>query len=359
MTDWASKLTKDFGVCAADFNDAKANVLKSPSPSLNWSVGNCGFVEGKNILFFGPESGGKSLLGQLLEIAIQQKYHDGINILIDTEYSFMKEWFIKLGGDPSRLVVRQTNDPIKIFDWIRKDLSEEIKKGCPVKSIRIDSVKMICFPKDMKETSTNVVMGGTGASYLSSALKTITPTLKDNNITLLLIQQVYEELDQYKKMRSPYIIPDGRFLRHYCDYLIQVEKLDTSAGSIDGANKTISGSTEQIGHKVRTKVRKNRCGPPNRVAEFSLQYSKGVVSTNEEVYNLGKCLGLFIHPQGSIRMWQFDKYEPINGEENFKNWIVSNNEIVNKVLDACYAASEESINEMSEKLGVANVDIEG
>lgn len=354
-----SKLTKDFGLCGADVDAIANSVIKSPSPSLNWSVGNGGFPEGKAILFYGPESGGKSLLAQLIEIAIQQKYSDGICVLIDTEFSFVKEWFIKLGGDPSRLYLRQTNDPIQIFDWIEKELQPMIKEGCPVRSIRIDSIKMIRFPKDIREESTKLIMGGSGAAYLGSALKGILPVIRNNKITTLFVQQVYEEMDQYKKMRNPYLIPDGRALKHFCDLMIQVERLETKDGSIE-LGKTIAGGAQQIGHIVRTKTRKNRCGAPYRVAEFALDYTKGIVNVGEEIFNLGKCLDVITHPAGSSnQMWVFGNHEPIRGEENIKQWVINNPKIQEEIVAACSNVSEEVINKMNNTVKTTDMAIEG
>ena len=112
------KLTGDFGKLAADIASPSDTVIKMPSPSLNYCVGNGGITQGKAVCFFGPESGGKSLMMQLVLIQIQKDFPDSFQILFDAEYAFNPDWFSKLGGDLNRLIVRQTNDPIHIFDYI-------------------------------------------------------------------------------------------------------------------------------------------------------------------------------------------------------------------------------------------------
>ena len=221
MTNWMEKLTKDFGTLAEDMPKPSDSTIALSSPSLNWAVGNGGFVEGKAICLFGPESGGKSLLMQLIMAEIQRKDPTAIGILFDAEYSFNPEWFRKLGGDPKRLIVRQSNDPLKIFDYASPEgeMYEMLQNGAPIKFIGIDSVKAIRYPKDIKKKSTDQVMGGGGASYLGSALKGLLPVIREFNITTIMVQQVYEEMDQYKKMNNPYIVPDGRALKHFCDYI--------------------------------------------------------------------------------------------------------------------------------------------
>jgi len=62
---WMSKLTSDFGKIAADIPKPTDQVIPLASPSLNWAIGNGGLVVGKALCYYGPESGGKSLLMQL------------------------------------------------------------------------------------------------------------------------------------------------------------------------------------------------------------------------------------------------------------------------------------------------------
>ena len=132
---WMAKLAKDVGAIAADMPSPSDSVVKLPSPSLNWVVGNGGVAKGKAITLYGPESGGKSLIMQLILIQLLKDNPEGMCILFDAEYSFNPDWFRKLAGfslDPmeafnaedivSRLIVRQTNDPLKIFDYIEGEM---------------------------------------------------------------------------------------------------------------------------------------------------------------------------------------------------------------------------------------------
>jgi len=337
---WLSRLTADFGQVAAKMPKPTDSVIELPSPSLNWAVGNSGLVEGKAICFYGAESGGKSLLMQLTMIEIQRKHPDGICILFDAEYAFNPIWFEKLGGDLERLIVRQSNEPKKIFDYIKGDMLELIQEGCPIKAIAIDSVKSIKYPKDDKKETTDQTMGGAGASYLGSALKHVTPVIRENNITCILVQQVYEEMDQYKKMRNPYIVPDGRALKHFCDYMAQVDKLETKDNILE-AGKDVAGLAAQIGHKVRVKFKKNRCGAPYRVAQFTLDYNHGIINKGEEIFDLAKSIGVIFHPlnpdsgKPNNMYWKFGDYDPIKGEENTKSWVVNSKQIQDEVMQAC------------------------
>lgn len=362
---WMEKLTKEFGKAAADMAKPSDEVVALPSPSMNWVVGNGGISRGKAACFYGPESGGKSLLAQLVVIQLQKDIPDGICVWFDAEYSFNPEWFAKLGGDVGRLLVRQTNNPLKIFDYIEGELNEMIQDGCPIVGIVIDSVKSIRYPRDHKKESTNLVQGGSGAAYLGSAFKMILPIIRDNNITTILVQQVYEEMDQYKKMNNPYIVPDGRALKHFCDYMLEITRVDTKDGRVE-VGKNIYGGAQQVGHKVRVKGKKNRVGAPFRCGEFTLNYTKGIINIGEEIYELAKTLDVVYHPTNpetgktNNQMWQFADYPPVRGEESMKKWVIDNSQFHDDIMKACYAVDNDSVLSLrNEILGVLDINIEG
>lgn len=360
---WMSKLTSSFGKAAADIAKPSDSVVALPSPSMNWVVGNGGISRGKAVCLYGPESSGKSLLAQLIMIQLQKDIPDGICLWFDAEYSFNPDWFAKLGGDPNRLVVHQTNNPVKIFDYIEGELQELIQDGCPIVGIAIDSVKSIRYPRDHKKESTALVQGGSGAAYLGSAFKMILPVIRENNITTVLVQQVYEEMDQYKKMNNPFIVPDGRALKHFSDYMLEVTRIDTKDGRVE-VGKNIYGGAQQIGHKVRVKGKKNRVGAPFRCGEFTLNYTRGITNIGEEIFELAKTLSVIYHPvnpdTGKInaQMWAFGDFT-IRGEDNMLKWVVDNPDKHDAIMKACYAIdSDEVLSARNDALGVIDINVE-
>jgi recombination protein RecA len=361
---WMEKLTKEFGKAAADMPKPSEHVVALPSPSMNWVVGNGGVSRGKCLTLYGPESSGKSLLAQLVLIQLQKDFPDGICVWFDAEYSFNPEWFAKLGGDQDRLLVRQTNDPLKIFDWIGGEMNQMIQDGCPIVGIAIDSVKAIRYPRDHKKETTKQVQGGSGAAYLGSAFKLILPVIRENNVTTVLVQQVYEEMDEYKKMNNPFIVPDGRSLKHFSDYMLEVTRIDTKDGRVE-AGKNIYGGNQQIGHKVRIKGKKNRVGAPFRVGEFTLNYTRGIVNVGEEIYELAKSVEVVRHPinpdtgKANPQMWQFADHPAIRGEENMKAWVAGNTLIQDEIMKACYSIDDDNVlKARNEALGIIDINIE-
>ncbi len=342
MSKWMSKLTQDFGVVAANLNTKLPPVVPSRSPSLNWATGIGGFQPGKVSVVYGPESCGKSLLAMMAIADAQAKDPDAIFVWFDAEFSFNLPLFIKIGGDAKRLVVRKSNDPLKIFDYIGGEMLEALQEGAPIRGIVIDSIKAIRYPKEtnMKQT-TDQKMGGTGASYLPSTLKLVIPIIAEYNLMTFFIQQVTMEIDPMKALRNPYVITEGRALKHAADIMLEMVKLDTKNGIIE-SGETISGAAQQTGHKVRIKVKKNRLGAPARMAQFTYHYENGIIDTANEIFELGKSLNVIYHPlnpdtgKTNTQSWAFGTYPPIRGEANMLAFVQGSKEIQAEIMEACY-----------------------
>lgn len=367
--NWLSKLTSDFGTVAATLKTQEPAPIASWSPSLNWATTKRGFIPGKINILYGPESCGKSMLAMMGIIELQRNNPEAIAVWFDAEFSFNTDFFVKLGGDPNRLIVRQSNDPLKIFDYIGGELLELLQEGAPVKAIVVDSVRAIRFPKDMKKQTTDMVMGGTGANYLPSAFKLVLPVIHEFKLLTFFIQQVSIQIDPMKALRNPYVLPDGQALKHAGDLMLEIIKLDTKAGVIEQGS-TIAGGAQQTGHKIRIKVKKNRMGAPARVAQFTLSYDHGVVDTANEIFDLAKSLGVVFHPvnpetgRENAQMWQFGNYDPIRGEANMRAFVASSKNIQDEVLEACYSYKDAKVHLDANGVVIdddstVNIDLEG
>jgi recombination protein RecA len=339
---WMSKLTADFGIVAKNLNNKLPPVVPTRSPSLNWATGIGGFQPGKVAVLYGPESSGKSLLAMMAVADEQKKDKEAIFIWFDAEFSFNLPLFIKIGGDPERLIVRKSNDPLKIFDYIGGEMLEALQEGAPIRGIVIDSIKAIRYPKEtnMKQT-TDQKMGGTGASYLPSTLKLVIPVIAEYNLLTFFIQQVTMEIDPMKALRNPYVITEGRALKHAADIMLEIVKLDTKAGVVE-SGENIHGGAQQTGHKVRIKVKKNRLGAPARSAQFTWHYDNGVVDTATEIFELGKSLNIVYHPTNpetgkeNAQIWIVGNYTPIRGEANMLAFVQGSKAVQDEIMVACF-----------------------
>lgn len=337
---WMSKLTKDFGTIASEMRIVDKPIIPTASPSLNWALTTGGWKPGKVVTLYGPESSGKSMMAMMAIVELQKRDPEALAVWFDAEFSFAPEFFKKLGGDLERLVVRRSNDPVKIFDYMAGEMLELLQDGAPIRAIAIDSVRSIRYPKDIKKVSTDMIMGGSGANYLPSAFKMVIPVIAEYQLLTLLIQQVQMTLDPMKALRNPYVIPDGNALKHASDFMLEITKVETKAGVIEGG-ETITGATQQIGHKIRVKVRKNRLGVPARQAQFTFHYEQGIINVGDEVFELGKSLGVVGHPispetgKENAQMWAFGKYPPVRGEANIRAAITKSPQMQDEIMAAC------------------------
>ena len=355
MSKWMTKLTSEFGTVADDIDISAPPILPTRSPSLNYATSVGGFKPGKINVLYGPESAGKSLLAMMAIADGQRRDSDAIYVWFDAEFSFNLPLFKKIGGDASRLIVRKTNDPLKIFDYIGGEMLEALQEGAPIRGIVIDSIKAIRYPKEsnMKQT-TDQKMGGTGASYLPTALKLVIPVIAQYNLFTFFIQQVTMEIDPMKALRNPFVITEGKALKHCADLMLEIVKLDTKAGVVE-TGETISGAAQQVGHKVRIKVKKNRLGVPARMAQFTYHYDLGIINTGEEIFELAKSLGIIYHPSNpetgkvNAQMWAFGDHDPIRGEDNMKAFVTANPSVQDEIMKACFNHQD----------APANVDADG
>lgn len=339
---WLSQMSADFGMVASQLKTILPPVLPSRSPSLNWALDIGGFQPGKVYVPYGPESAGKSMLAMMAIADMQKRDPEAIFVWFDAEFSFNLPLFVKLGGDPERLYLRRSNDPEKIFDYMKTEMKELLQDGCPIRGFVIDSIKSILYPKEMNaKKTTDQKMGGTGASYLPTALKWVIPIVAEHNLLAFLIQQVTMEIDPMKALRNPYVITEGKALKHAADAMLEITKLDTKAGVLESGT-ALSGSAHQVGHVIRVKVKKNRLGRPARVAQFAYHYDNGVINTGAELFELGKTLGVIYHPvsestgKPNNMMWVFGKHDPIKGEDNMKQWVVESPQIQEELMKACF-----------------------
>lgn len=338
---WMSRLTSDFGKVASQLIKEQPKPIPTWSPSLNWALVKGGFVPGKVSVLYGPESCGKSMLAMMAIIELQRRDPEAIAVWFDAEFSFAADFFVALGGDPDRLVVRKTNDPLKIFDYIGGEMLEMIQDGAPIKAMVIDSIRSIRYPKDNKKQSTDMIMGGTGANYLPSAFKMVIPVIAQHEIMTLFIQQVSIQIDPMKALRNPYVLPDGQALKHIADVMLEIVKLDTKAGIVE-VGETIAGGNQQVGHKVRIKVKKNRMGAPARVAQFTFGYGQGIINTGDEVFDLAKSLGVVYHPinpetgKENAQMWAFGENPPVRGEANMRAAVLASSPLQEAMIAKCY-----------------------
>lgn len=306
---WTKRLKKLEGYVQDDA-DPFQNVIRSPSPSVNFIFGNThGLPRGYSMLLWGPPGGGKSLLTNSIIGQLHRDDPEALVIKFDTEFrdngQVTEETAKAFGIDKDRYIPYQVNKATQVFDRIDGEIQEMCKEGAKVGLIIIDSINGIQGRRESNSESIEQMTIGDHAQTVQIGLKKILPTQRQNKISLIVIAQQRSELDMWevkKGNKTKAAVSHGT--QHHCEYFVHVEKNTTKAGRTDALDKTfednskkdLTDSADQTGHKVKVWMQKSSFGGAGRSAEFTLDYKRGIINQHEEVFALGNRWGIIERP---------------------------------------------------------------
>jgi recombination protein RecA len=319
-------------------------VIPTGSYLLDDAVGIGGWPRGHLIHFAGAESSGKTLMS-LVAIAEYQKMNpDGWAFFIDAEFSFDAGWAKSLGVDLDRIKVYRENKAVQIWERLvgqpKKIVSGKIQPdgkaikglldlekecgGTGLGIIVLDSVAAIIPP--IEEGS---AVGKQNISplsrFLPDGLRRLTPALADTGVTFIAINQVRVKPDVM--YGNPETSPGGAALKHAACIM-------ANFGVINNAESKIEVGEVRVGHHLRCKIQKNKVAPPFRVAEFAIEYTKGVINKNIEARDLGARYGIISRPNN--RLWLLDGTQ-YNGKDDIANALTDSTlqmDVVKRAMEA-------------------------
>jgi RecA/RadA recombinase len=312
---WMNKLRDMDNVVKRDYNPF-ANVIRTPSPSVNFSFGKgFGLPRGYSASFYGPPGGGKSLL---LNAVIGQLHRDdpeAIAVKFDTEFreeaQLAPTEFAKWGIDPDRLITFADNRP-NIFDTISVDLEAMCQSGAPIALVGIDSINQVQGRRAMNQESIETQQIGDEALTIQTGLKRILPFQRKHHVGLIVCTHVRAEMDALEQKRGNKTRMAGSFgMQHHIEYFLYIERNRNKDAKADLAGHVyeregagdVAGNADLTGHKIRTIMKKNSMSAQGRVGEFTLDYNLGIVNTHEEVFLLATNRGVIERPNQT--MYQF------------------------------------------------------
>jgi RecA/RadA recombinase len=306
---WLTKLQKIDGA-VKERRDPHKTVIRTHSPSVNMAFGlGHGLPLGYSLVLYGPPKGGKSLLVNSMIGTMHQSDPEAIAVRFNTEMresgQLGPDSMVMWGIDPERYVGIEANTPDGVFDAIEKDLGALCQEGAPIKLVVIDSVNAIQGRRQMNNESVMQQTIGDLALTVGEGLKRILAVQRKYNFALILVTQVRAEMDPMQVAKGQKTkMAAGFALMHHAEYFAYVERNDTKAGrtSLSGnefVSETLSDiadKAERTGHKIRFCMKDSSLGPKGRMGEFTLDYSKGIINTHEEVFLLGVNRGVIDKP---------------------------------------------------------------
>lgn len=295
---WMKQLNKMEGAVSNEYNPfAKDNVLKSPSPSLNWIFGKGnGLPFGYSAIFYGPPKSGKSLASYLMTAQLHKDNPEAIVVKFDTEMRAEAQLNSAWGIDKDRYQAYDINDPTQIYDRISNEFVEFLEQGMPLKMIIIDSLQGMKGVKRMGKDSVADHLMGDDALTHTIGLKNILPVIRKYKIALVCTSHIRANLDA--GMYGPKEKMAGGYAqKHFFEYYINVKRDGASGSKIeDDKIKDFKGKKEIRGHRIFVKMADSSVGVNGRTGQFALEYDKGLVRVEEEIFELSKNLNLVERP---------------------------------------------------------------
>jgi hypothetical protein len=347
--NWLTRLNNLEGAVDRSFDPHK-NVIRCSSPSVNFSFGKGhGLPRGLTLALGGFPKGGKTLLGKMFTGQLHKDDPTAHVVKYNTELRAMAQgtpeddqriW----GIDPDRISEYEVNSPMLIFDTIEKDLAAMCQEGFPLALVIIDSISGIQGRRSMNADSIEVQQIGDLALTLGEGFKRILPVQRKHKFAVILTCQIRAEMDKVEIMRKNTVkmsLPLA--VQHYAEYSMFVEPNRNAAGRVDltghdykdEAHGDINGDGDQLAHRIKVRMKDSSCGPKGRGAEFTLDYNKGLINANEEIYLLAKNRGIITLPVNNTKHVFHDR--EFNGKPATLEAIRSEPELANAILAEVFA----------------------
>jgi recombination protein RecA len=250
--------------------DMGVEAISTGAMALDMALGVGGLPRGRVVEIYGPESSGKSTLA--MHVVAEAQRNGGICAYIDAEHAMDPVYASAIGVNIDDLLISQPDtgeQALEIADML-------IRSGA-LDVIVVDSVAALT-PRAEIEGEMGDTHVGLQARLMSQALRKLTATLSKSNTIAVFINQLREKIGVM--YGSPEVTPGGRALKFYSSVRLDIRRVEA-----------IKDGAEVVGSRTKVKVVKNKVSAPFKVAEFDIEYGKGI-SREGSLLDVGVTLGL-------------------------------------------------------------------
>lgn len=338
---WLKDLRKDDNVVDFSYDAyAEENCYPVASPYLGWVLANKSNMIPKKgtILMFSQPKAGKSLLSAAIISSILKADEDpeAVALYINSE---LRGSLQKSMIDPAILdnvLMKDTNDPLEIFDYIEDVIKPQVQDGMPLRVIVIDSLSNILGVKRKDAESVGQHLMGDSAITIQLGLQKLIPFCRKNNILLIATAQMRANFDG-----GPYgpkfKMQSSLGVKHSFDYFLSLARAGAAEDKVsilgeayeDAEIKDARGNKVLNGHKVYIKLEESSVGPSGRSGVITISYDEGIVDKWEEIFWLAKNTGVL---KTENNRTYFFKEHKFNGKKEAALAIRDNPKLAEEIL---------------------------
>jgi KaiC/GvpD/RAD55 family RecA-like ATPase len=313
------------------------NIVRSRSPYLNWIMANkaMGIPRNSSLVLYGKNKSGKSLIASIIVQEELEKDKDAIAISFNTEIRGALQSGNLFGIDPERYITYDVNSPDLIFDKIEKEIIPMVDEGMPLKVLILDSLQGIRGIKSLNADSVSDHLIGDEALTLKNGLKRIAPLLKQRGILFICTSHMAANIGAMGHAPKEKAALSW-FAKHLFEYFIEVSR-DTSAEGkqdilgqkFESDIKDAKDNKQKTAHRIFAKMAENSLGTAGRVGEFTIDYKRGIINTEDEIVELSIVTKTVERPTN--RKYVVDGVE-YDGKEKFVLAVRDSKELQQKLL---------------------------
>ena len=271
LVESLNKLNKDGGKVAYFLDDQEdpsmiTDWISTGSTLLDLAISNRengGLPVGRMVELNGLEGSGKSLVAAHVIANTQKK--GGLGVFIDTESAAAPEFWKAVGVDISRCAYVPLTTVEEIFQYMEHVIGTIRKANSNrLLTIVVDSLAAASCETEMESEHGKDGYNTSKSIIISKAMRKITNLIGKQRVLIVYTNQLRMNMSAMA-FGDKYVVSGGKSVAYHCSVRVRLSNI----GKIKKGDNV-------IGNECKAQVVKNRMGPPQRIAEFSIFFDSGI-----------------------------------------------------------------------------------